>query len=286
MLDRVQRLIGVADAWLSRWWLTRVVRRAVTGYGEHGTGRVAAGMAYFAVLSLFQLAVLGIVAASLLVGEGEARRLFIDRLVTATPLAREMLEAIVDGVIAGRGGITVLSVVLLAWGSYGFFAALAEGIRIAIPGEGGRRFWHERASDLLVMIGAAGLAILAVVIGLVTGVLTHSLNQLVIDLIGLILPIAFVFLALLMLYMAVPDRPMPLRLAWPGALVGAVLWTALRLGFSWYATDVARYDELFGPISAAIGLLVFLYLASIAVLIGAEVARASVLEEFNTAGDL
>jgi len=66
---------------------------------------------------------------------------------------------------------------------------------------------------------------------------------------------------------------------WPGALVATVLWSVLRIGFTYYATDVAKYDTAFGPISAAISLLVFLYFASVVVLLGAEVARANVLDD-------
>jgi len=62
-------------------------------------------------------------------------------------------------------------------------------------------------------------------------------------------------------------------------LCAPFLFTALRSGFTWYATDVARYESFFGPISTVISLLVFLHLASMVVLLGAEVARANVLED-------
>ena len=42
---------------------------------------------------------------------------------------------------------------------------------------------------------------------------------------------------------------------------------------------MARYESFFGPISTVISLLVFLHLASMVVLLGAEVARANVLED-------
>jgi uncharacterized BrkB/YihY/UPF0761 family membrane protein len=42
---------------------------------------------------------------------------------------------------------------------------------------------------------------------------------------------------------------------------------------------VARYESFFGPISAVISLLVFLHFASMVVLLGAEIARANVLED-------
>jgi membrane protein len=81
------------------------------------------------------------------------------------------------------------------------------------------------------------------------------------------------------LYRIVPNRPVTLREVWPGALVAAMLWTVLRIGFTFYATNIARYDSAFGPISAGISLLVFLYFASLVLLFGAEVARANVLED-------
>ena len=64
-----------------------------------------------------------------------------------------------------------------------------------------------------------------------------------------------------------------------GAVVAAVLWTILRFGFTWYATSIANYDSAFGPLSTGITLLVFLYFASVIVLLGAEFARASALED-------
>ena len=76
-----------------------------------------------------------------------------------------------------------------------------------------------------------------------------------------------------------PNRPVSWSAVLPGAVVGTILWTLLRFGFTWYATSIARYDSFFGPLAAGISLLVFLYFASCVILIGAEVARANALSE-------
>ena len=80
---------------------------------------------------------------------------------------------------------------------------------------------------------------------------------------------------LLVIYRVVPNR----RVTWgevlPGAIVATMLWTVLRFGFTWYATSVASYDSAFGPLSTGITLIVFLYFASVIVLLGAEFARAT-----------
>ena len=96
---------------------------------------------------------------------------------------------------------------------------------------------------------------------------------------GLLIPILLVLIALLVVYRVVPNRRVSFRQVWPGALVATILFTLLRVAFTWYATDVARYESVFGPISTVITLLVFLYFASMVVLLGAEIARANVLED-------
>jgi chromate transport protein ChrA len=97
--------------------------------------------------------------------------------------------------------------------------------------------------------------------------------------IGLVVPAILIFVAFAAIYRIVPNRHVSLREVLPGALVAALLWTVLRFGFTYYATQVAHYDSAFGPISTGVTLLVFLYFASVIVLLGAEVSRASVVED-------
>jgi membrane protein len=95
----------------------------------------------------------------------------------------------------------------------------------------------------------------------------------------MLVPILLIFLAFWVIYKVVPNRPVRWLEVLPGAVVAALLWTALRFGFTWYATSIANYDSAFGPLSTGITLLVFLYFASVIVLLGAEFARASALED-------
>src|SRR6185503_4111382 len=85
MVERWNRFLQAADRWASRRRSTRVGRRALAGFALHDGPSVASSMAYFAILSLFQVIVLGVIVFSLLIGEGEARRILIGRLGSADP---------------------------------------------------------------------------------------------------------------------------------------------------------------------------------------------------------
>ena len=288
MVERWKRLLEAADRWAGRWRTTRVGRRAILGFGEHHGADVASSMAYFAILSLFQVVVLGVIVFSFVVGEGEARRIVIGRLETALPLEPGTMEAIVQSIIDSRGGVTVVSVALLAWGAIGFFGALSTGVGRAFATSTARPFWQDKLIGLLLMGGAGLLALIAIGIGLAEGIATRlatripggeQAGSLLLNLLGLVLPILLAFIALVLIYKIVPNRRVAIRQVLPGAIVATVLFTVLRAGFTWYATDVARYESFFGPISAVISLLVFLHFASMVVLLGAEIGRANVLED-------
>jgi membrane protein len=275
------------DAWLIRHRWTRVGRRAVTGFLQHEALQNAGSMAYFAILSIFQLIVLGVVVLSFFLGEGEGRQFVIDQIVGGTPLDRKTATEVIDGIIESRGGIGLVSLVFLLWGALGLFSALNRGVATAFVAAKPRGFLQDKLIGLALMALTGLLGVVSIAIGIVTGIVQQAAGDvlgdvpgggLALGLIGFVVPIVLIFVAFLAIYWLVPNRPVTLREVWPGAVVATILWTLLRVGFTWYATSIARYDSAFGPISAAISLLVFLYFASVVVLLGAEVARANVLD--------
>lgn len=287
MIDRAKRILASLDSWSRRHRSTRVGRRAVAGFLEHDALQYAGSMAYFAILSVFQLLVLGIVGFSFFLGQGGARDFVLEQIQLATPLDADTIGTVIAKIIESRGSIGLIGLVLLAWGALGLFSALSRGVSRAFSASEPRPFLQDKLLGLVLMAVSGVLAVVAVVIGFVAGILEEMTadvvnavpgGQLALYLVGLLLPLLLVFAMLLLLYRVVPNRPVSLAEVWPGALVGTILWGLLRWGFTFYATKVARYDSAFGPVSTGISLLVFLYFASVVLLLGAEVARASVAE--------
>lgn len=56
----------------------------------------------------------------------------------------------------------------------------------------------------------------------------------------------------------------------PGATLATVLWLLATEFFGWYVLNFADYNQIYGPLGVAIALLVWLYIISFIVLIGAE----------------
>lgn len=274
------------QVWLDEHRSTRVARGAITGFIAHDVLQYAGAMAYFAVLSMVNLFILAVVVLTFVVGEGTARSFVVDRVTQTLPLAGPDVGRLIDRAIEARGGVTVIGLVLLAWSALGVFGALAGGVSRVFTGTPRRPFWKERLIGL-ALLGATGvIAIASVALGFITQLVQDSLSARIslpgigplFAVIGLLISALLIFVSFLVVYRVVPTRPLPLRHAIPGALVATVLWTVLRIGFVYYATRVAKYDTVFGPIGTAVSLLVFLYFSSVVLLLGAEVARASAQE--------
>ena len=287
-MDRVKQLIGRLDDWSLRHRLPRISRRAISGFLNHEALQTGGSMAYFAVLSIFQFLVLGVVIGSYVLGEGEARQFVVEQVEAGSPLDAETVGGILDSVIESRGAMSIISIGFLAWSALGIFSALSTGISRVFENAPKRPFIQDKLIGLLLMGLTGVLAVASLVIGIVTGILQEAATDLVADLpgggtaiwlIGLLAPLLLIFLAFWVIYKVVPNRPVGWLEVLPGALVAALLWTVLRFGFTWYATSVANYESAFGPISTGITLLVFLYFASVIVLLGAEFARASALDD-------
>lgn len=288
MIDRAKAVLADLDDWSKRNKWPRITRRAVIGFLNHEALQYAGSMAYFGVLSIFQLLVLGIVVGSFILGQGGARDFVIEQVQAGTPLDTETITGVIDAAIESRGSMTIISVAFLAWSGLGIFSALSNGIGRVFENAPARPFLKDKLLGLLLMGVTGGLAVASLAIGIVTGILQRAADDYLaglpgggtaVWLIGLLLPIVLIFFAFWVIYRVVPNRPVRWMEVLPGAVVAALLWTVLRFGFTWYATSVVDYDSAFGPISTGITLLVFLYFASVIVLLGAEYARASALDD-------
>jgi membrane protein len=68
---------------------------------------------------------------------------------------------------------------------------------------------------------------------------------------------------------AVP-RTQPWHSVMPGAILATALWFSVTLGFRAYLQNISDFNTIYGSLGAAMALLVWMYLISLVVLVGAE----------------
>ncbi len=87
---------------------------------------------------------------------------------------------------------------------------------------------------------------------------------------SLALLLGFVLLSLTLLYRFGPSRPPPVPWRSAGALLATAIWLAASLGLSLYVERIATYDATYGPFGAIIAIMMWFYVSTYAILLGAE----------------
>jgi len=227
---------------------------------------LAAAIAYYAFISLVPLVLLALAVATLVGGPAFATHVVGVLEGALTPEASTLLEGALTST-AGRGGATVLGLVVLFWSSLRLF----RGLDIAfsrVYGAVDSVSLLDQVTDALVVLAAMTLGV-AVTVTVGTA-LPLALVPVAAAPLSLVVALSVVFLPL---YYVFPDRPVTVREALPGAVAAAAGWTALGMAFGFYA-DRAGAFQLYGVIGGVLLLLAWFYLGGLVVLLGGAVNAA------------
>ncbi|AGB37982.1 YihY/virulence factor BrkB family protein [Natronococcus occultus] len=226
---------------------------------------LAAGVAFYAFLSLAPLALLSLALAASIGGEPLAAEVTATTEDVLTPSAQTLLmEMIVDE--AGQQGATVAGALGLLWGSSRVFRGLDRAFSSV--------YGTVASKSLIDTFWDATIAAVAIVIGLsiVTGIevavrFVPFTGQFVIGPLFVLLGLVAAFLPL---YLIFPDANVDLREALPGTVLAAVGWFVLSRAFSLYAAVAGQY-AIYGALGAVFLVLVWLYAGAIILVFGASV---------------
>ena len=258
------------------------LRRAIWRGFEHDCFAIAKGAAYSAILTIFPLF---LVVASVLAASHSTES-FLSELSEAVgqimpPGVRTAaMQYFENGqhhptrLIWSASFITLMAAsgVMISW---------MEGFRAAyrLPREWG--VIKERGVALFLVLlcfGPMGAATILVGFGnaIQTWILRHSSHEIGLAVLllwqggrWLISTLTSVAVISLLYHWGIP-RTQPFYRVLPGAVVATVAWFSATIGFGWYVTKYANYTAIYGSLGAAIALLVWTYIVSIVVLIGAE----------------
>ncbi len=257
-----------------------VLRRATANFIEDRATQLAAAVSYFALISLFPLVLLSFSVFGLLLRDAELQARVLDQLVSSipvdAPLVAEALEHLADeGVTVG-----LLALGATIWTGSALAAALRNALNVVFDVEQRRPLVIGKLIDLTIA-PALGLLLLA---SFVLTTIWRVAQAEAVDL-GILRNQSFVwelgaigiagmmsFVAFLFLYWLLPNSPLRVSYLWPGALLTAVSFEVLKLGFAFYLASFGHYDVIYGSLGGLITLLVWVFVSANIMIFGAEVS--------------
>jgi len=85
------------------------------------------------------------------------------------------------------------------------------------------------------------------------------------------LSLLIMWLAFTSIYRLAPSHPTSLKEVWIGSTLAVAGWVSISLGFSYYVDQIAKGYTMYGSLTGIFLLLLWLYISSIILLLGAEV---------------
>lgn len=244
---------------------------------------IAAALTYYAVLAAFP-ALIAVFSLLGVFGQGasasDAVLGIVDQVAPgdAADALRDPIEQVASSPAAGWALITGL--LLAVWSASGYVGAFSRAMNRIYEIDEGRPFWKLKPVQLLITLVGIVLIVIAVTIVVISGPIADAvggalgLGQTVTAVWNIakwpVLALVIVLMVAI-LYYAAPNAKQP-KFRWMsmGALLAILVLVIATLGFGFYVANFSNYDRTYGSLAGVIIFLLWIWIANLALLFGAE----------------
>ncbi|HEU4541819.1 MAG TPA: YihY/virulence factor BrkB family protein [Jiangellaceae bacterium] len=257
------------------------LKRAWTAAKEDRLPLIAAGVAFYAFLSIIPALIAAVLIYGLVSDPAQVTEQ-VDTYASALPTsAQELLtEQMTTLAEAPRRSLSiglVIAIVLAFWSASNGTANMIMAVNHAYGGEQDRGFVKRRAMALLFTVGAIVFVVVAVALVAAVPPILDALDlpgwaNIVVQIARWIFLLLAVLTALSVLYRWAPEHGSG-RWQWLsfGAIVATLIWAVVSVGFSIYVDYFGNYAQTYGSLAGVAVLLLWLWLSAYAALFGAEI---------------
>ncbi|SEW00915.1 membrane protein [Cognatiyoonia koreensis] len=266
----------VEKPWYLRFY--RMLFGVWTTASDRNIGLISAGVAFFGMFAIFPaiaavIAVFGLLADPVVVAEQLA---LMKDIIPSDAYA--ILTGQIMRLLGARGETlgwaTFVSIALALWAARAGVAGLIGGLNEIAkrPPRNGIKQIVVALTLTICLVALAVTALFAVIVApiiLAFAPLTEG-NANVLEGVRWVVALVALYAALSLLYRFGPNQRHA-RLRWftIGAVTVIFLWIAASFGLSYYLSNFASYNEVYGSIGAVIGMLLWLYITAYLILLGA-----------------
>ncbi|MFC3616030.1 YihY/virulence factor BrkB family protein [Lutimaribacter marinistellae] len=266
---------------IPRAGLLQVAGRIWTRLTQDNISLVSAGVGFYGLLALFP-AMAALVAMVGIVTDPAQVVAEADTVLAAVP---EAARSIIVGQLTdlastsdnSLGLAALLALSLSLYSASRGTASVISGLNIAYEEEEKRGFIKLQAVVLvLTLVGIVVLLAMVFLTAAVPALLAVFGEGQAVEIAARVLrwPV-MIGLAIVLVAVLFRFGPSRRKARWrwlaPGSVVAVLLWAFVNLGFSWYVSNFASYNETFGALAGVIVLLMWLYLSAFVILVGAVI---------------
>jgi membrane protein len=263
---------------LAKIWAA--LRDGVAQIAETNLALVSAGVGFFGMLSLFP-AIAALIALLSLLSDPAVVLAQLEEMRGLLPadvyeIFYVQIENLVTTSSDTLGLAGIVSILAALWSARAGVAAMMTGLN-AVHGERHRATLSHYFRAVLLTLALVGVGIVALVTLVVAPVVLAffplgGVAGLLAEVLRWAIAVSVLLAGVSVLYRFGPNRrPRHRREIRTGALVAVLSWALLSVGFSYYVANFGNYNQVYGSIGAVIAMLVWLWISSFLILLGAVI---------------
>ena len=281
--EKARKIFNDADHFL-HGYLT-VFKDAGKSFTRERAPEAAAGIAYYALFSLFPLLIVAVVVISYILKDPSVQSKLMELLSEALPISPDFVVSNITDVLAKRGTFSVVALVSLAWSASGVFNTLTLHVDRAWGNHKIHNF-IERRLVALAILGGLSLLLLFILVVRTSYTVLPEISIPLLDqfpffkttfwnLINLIAPRVFKLMIFWIIYTLVPKSHVPMKASFYASIFVLILSEVISILFSEYVgSGYVQYELVYGSFGRIIALLFWIYLNSYLILFGAHLSAA------------
>jgi membrane protein len=258
-----------------------ILKRVWTAVGKDNVSLVSAGLAMYALLAVFPSLAAAVSIYGIFASPGDVLK-DMDAFAGILPpgtwdIFSKQLQEVASHAGSTLSATAAIALLVSLWSGRSGMAALITATNIAYSEPEKRSFVRVILLSLAFTAGGIIAFLLMLLLGVAVPLVLKALGmsagaEAIVDILRWILLwlVAIVGLAVIYRYAPARNRPKWRWVTW-GSVVAATLWLVGSLLFATYVRTFASYGKTYGALGGVIALLMWFYVSSFTIVLGAEI---------------
>jgi membrane protein len=260
--------------------VVRALWLAARNFLEHQGLFMSAGLSFYLLICLIPILLVLTSMAGFLLSSEAAAQAVLNQLSGLVPVYRAEFAKVLSAIVQERRVTGLIGTATLILFATQLFGACRVVMNRAFGVARGRGWAHGMLHDLVMIVVMATLFLTSILVtdlfvwvwrvALGGAGMPRAWLGLLLTLLGLAANMTLFVLA----YRYFPNRRVSARSALAGGLLTTALWEVAKEIFQWYVTSLDTFSYVYGPLAAAVALLMFTYYSAAVFILGGEFTAA------------
>jgi membrane protein len=257
------------------------LRRLVRKFIDDRCQILASSIAFYSILSIFPALLILISFSGVVVNRFDVQANILTFVEERIPIIYSFVDTNLTSIVANRASIGVIGFIMLFFTATYVFDSIQYALNKIFRTETHRKYWKQKLFGFLIVFLI--FVIIVTTFSLSTGLFSlsntiirlfeieASISAVLLKILSVVIGILFNFLIFTLIYYFGTNSNISLRQIYRGALTIALGWEGVKYVFVIYIDRVADYQLAYGSIGSVIAFLLWVYISSMIMLLGAEI---------------